>query len=81
MTLIPVKVQARWLLAGGFEPERVSWDGETFVVASSGRSWEDEDGLHLVCMILPNRVVELIFHLHPAGWVMRLPPENQTAWA
>lgn len=66
-----VEVNARWKKSGGFTPEKVFWQGQTYLVDSTGRSWEDEEGLHLYCMVSGGQVMELKFQLNPAGWYAR----------
>lgn len=73
MALEPVEVAARWKHGGTFEPSQFSWHGKIYHVKSTGREWEDEDGYHVLCMIADGQVFELIFHLKPAGWLVRPP--------
>ncbi len=68
-----VEVNARWKHSGGFSPERVYWQDQSYVVESVGRSWEDDDGFHVLCMLPGAQVTELVFRLNPAGWYARLP--------
>ena len=66
-----VEVSARWQRAGAFAPEKVYWQEKVYPIESTGRSWEDPEGLHILCMIPGGRVIELVFKLNPAGWWMR----------
>ncbi len=75
----PVQVQARGKRGGGFEPLRIVWNGTEYRVESTGRSWEDEHGLHVLVMIRGGRVFELVFHLNPAGWLLRPVSGNSAA--
>lgn len=68
-----VEVTARWLPGGRFEPSQFIWQGRTYLVESTGRQWEDEAGLHVLCMAAGGLVFELSFKLNPAGWVLRPP--------
>lgn len=79
MEFEPVSVSAHWKLDGSFEPTQFQWRGKVFRVASTGRSWEDENGLHVLCMV-HDQVYELVFRLQPAGWLLR-PPANRPAAA
>lgn len=65
----PVQVQARWKRNGGFEPIRFFWKGVMYRVESTGRDWEDEQGVHVLVMIQGGQVYELVFKLNPAGWM------------
>jgi hypothetical protein len=67
----PVRVSAHWLPEGRFLVDSFSWEGQSYLVESTGREWEDENGWHALCMAPGGRVFELIFHLHPAGWRVR----------
>lgn len=66
-----VQVQARWKHEGRFEPIQFMWKDKMYRVESTGRSWEDAEGIHVLCMIAEGKVYELIFRLNPAGWVIR----------
>jgi hypothetical protein len=68
-----VEVTARWLPDGRFEPAQFAWQGRTYLVESTGRQWEDADGLHALCMVPGGQVFELIFQLNPARWALRPP--------
>jgi hypothetical protein len=75
MSLQPTRVTARWHLDGRFEPRRFTWQEHPVDVESTGRQWEDADGLHVLCMNHSGQVFELVFRLNPAGWWVR-PPAN-----
>lgn len=77
MTLVSTQVTAQWDPDGGFRPRRFIWQGQTFQVESTGRQWEDEEGLHVLCMVPGGAVFDLVFHLQPAGWWLR-PPSGAT---
>lgn len=68
-----VQVEARWTHSGSLEPRRFKWQGKMYSVESTGRQWEDAQGLHVLCMVPGGQVFELIFHLNPAGWLVRPP--------
>ncbi len=73
MALEPVDVNARWKHEGKFEPTQFSWHGKMYRIESTGRDWEDEEGFHVLCMVPGGKVYELVFHLNPAGWLIRPP--------
>lgn len=75
MSLQPTRVTARWHLNGRFEPRRFTWQENPVDVESTGRQWEDADGLHVLCMAYDGQVFELVFQLNPAGWWVK-PPAN-----
>jgi hypothetical protein len=73
MALEPVEVAARWKHEGRFEPSQFSLRGKRYRIESTGRAWEDEEGYHVLCMVSGGQVYELVFHLKPAGWLVRPP--------
>ncbi len=79
MALESVKVAARWKHEGRFEPSQFSWRGKMYHIESTGRDWEDAEGFHVLCMVPGGHVYELVFHLNPAGWLVR--PPNQATMA
>ena len=50
-------------------PNSIGGD-RSFGVELTGRSWEDENGLHTLCMV-NGKVFELSIHMAPAGWWLR----------
>ncbi len=72
MPVEPIQVSARWG-EGGFSPRHFVWGEQVFQVKSTGRQWEDQEGLHVLCMVPGGAVFELIFRLKPAGWWVRPP--------
>lgn len=73
MAVEPDEVSARWKHDGIFEPQQFSWKGHLYRVESTGRHWEDDEGFHILCMVGGSQVFELVFHLKPAGWIIRPP--------
>lgn len=67
----PCQVVARWDADGRFEPSQFFCQGTVYQVESTGRSWEDETGMHVLCMVPGGQVFELVFRLQPAGWLVR----------
>ena len=76
MKMEPSQVVAHWASDGRFEPSQFSCQGVVYQVESTGRSWEDETGIHVLCMVYGGQVFELVFRLQPAGWLVRLPVEG-----
>ena len=79
MRLEPVTAAARWNPDGRFEPTQFQWQEQMYRVESTGRAWEDENGLHVLCMVLGGQVFELVFRLQPAGWWLRPPASGSAA--
>jgi hypothetical protein len=77
MTHQSVDVKARWEPSGRFEPSQFTWQGRLYSVESTGRHWEDADGLHILCMAAGGQVFELTFQLNPARWMLRPPAAKQ----
>lgn len=73
MSLEPVKVVAHWEADNRFEIRRFHWRDQSYQPESTGRQWEDERGLHVLCMVPGGQVFELVFSLNPAGWWI-IPP-------
>lgn len=73
----PVEVLARWE-GNGFQPRHFVWSGRLFVVESTGRQWEDDEGVHILCMVQGGAVFELVFHMQPAGWTAKPSPSSAT---
>ena len=67
-----VEVSARWLRSGEILPEKVYGPANTYTIESTGRSWEDADGIHILCMVPGGQLLELLFKLNPAGWFMKI---------
>ncbi len=70
MSLEPVIVAARWETDGEFVPVEMTWQNRKMVFDATGRSWEDAEGWHVLCMCA-GQVFELVFALQPARWLVR----------
>jgi hypothetical protein len=66
-----VQAEARWRPNGSFTPSQFTWRERTYLVESTGRQWEDDAGLHVLCQVAGGNVFELVFRLNPAGWQLR----------
>lgn len=73
----PVEVTARFTQDGRVYPQRIFWQGSDYPVASTGRSWQDQEGLHILVMIPEERVLELIFHPEPGLWYIKFLPSGR----
>jgi hypothetical protein len=69
----PIEVIARFTLRGEIEPIRFRWHGDDYPVESTGRSWTDDQGYHVLVMIPGGQVHELLFVPNPVGWYLILP--------
>jgi hypothetical protein len=75
-----IEVTARFAKDGRVYPQRVTWQGIDYPVESTGRSWQDQEGLHILVMIPNERVLELIFQPEPRLWFLKsLPAGRQLA--
>ncbi len=72
-----IEVTARFTQDGRVYPQRISWRGNDYPVESTGRSWQDPEGLHILIMIPRERVLELIFQSEPGLWFLKTPPPGQ----
>lgn len=68
-----VQVMAMWQPEGRFLPRVFTWQDKVYTVEETGRAWEDETGLHILCMAAGGTIFELVFCLQPAGWRLRPP--------
>jgi hypothetical protein len=75
-----VQVEARWKPDGSISLSRFIWNEHTYQVESTGRQWEDESGLHVLCQVAGGVVYELVFQLNPAGWKLR-PRAGRSSFA
>lgn len=66
-----IEVIARFDGNGWVRPLKIRWEGRVIPVDSTGRRWQAEDGLHVLCMLPGGRVVELIFQPAELRWYLR----------
>ena len=59
--MIPIKVTARFDEKGEISPESFYWQSSEYPVISTGRSWSDEKGRHVLVMIPGDQIFELVF--------------------
>ncbi len=67
-----IEVTARFDMEGRVTPLQIIWKGRTVPIDSTGRSWEAEDGRHILAMIPGDRVIELVFVPRESRWYLRL---------
>jgi hypothetical protein len=65
-----IDVTVRFESSGRIEPLSFTYDGRTYPIESTGRSWKDEQGFHILVMIPGDRVRELVFMPSDLGWYL-----------
>ena len=72
-----IEVTARFDREGKITPLSFTWRGKKYPVDSTGRSWVDEAGQHVLVMVPGERVYELVFLPAEMHWYLkRLSPEH-----
>jgi hypothetical protein len=71
-----IEVIARFDKDGKIYPQRLIWQGVEFPVESTGRRWQDQEGLHILIMIPRERVVELIYQAGDGLWYLKQLPDG-----
>lgn len=66
----PVEVTARFAPDGKITPLRFRWRGGQYPIASTGRSWQAEDGQHILVMTTDGQMFELLFTPQAACWYL-----------
>lgn len=66
----PIEVVARFDLEGWIIPERFTWRGSGYRVASIGRQWQDDQGRHILVMDPGERVFEITFVPQECRWYL-----------
>jgi hypothetical protein len=75
-----IEVIARFAKDGKIYPQSISWQGIDFPVESTGRRWQDQEGLHILVMVPGERVLELIYQADQGMWYLKqLPSGRQMA--
>ena len=64
----PTEVEARFSTDGQIRVLSFTWHGTNLAVASHGRSWGTEDGLHYLVMTPGDRVYELLYEPVKGLW-------------
>jgi hypothetical protein len=75
----PIEVTARFDEQGKITPVRFTWKGSVYLVESTGRRWQAEDGLHILVMVPGERVFELLFHAEETRWYLGRGGTNRMA--
>ena len=77
----PIEVTARFELDGKVTPLRFKWKGQDYQVEGTGRSWQAEDGLHLLVMAAGERIFELLFVPQDGQWFIKSVGSGAIRWA
>jgi hypothetical protein len=72
MEFVPDEVIARWTSDGRIVPQGFTWQGRVYQVDSVGRSWQDEQGDHMLVMVPGGQVFQLSYQAGH-GWKLRPP--------
>lgn len=67
----PVTVTARFDLQGKIIPLKLTWQGREYAVDSTGRRWQDDAGMHMLVMVVPEQVFELLFVPFEGRWYLK----------
>jgi hypothetical protein len=67
MAMQPIEVIVRWEAGGKVAPLEFSLDGVRYRVESTGRTWRDEAGLHIL-VLSGQRAFDLIFNSEELTW-------------
>ena len=65
-------IEAYWTIDGKIVPLRFTCMGRRVRVADVGRSWKDDEGRHILCMLQDQRVCELVLDAEGLWWF--IPP-------
>jgi len=66
-----IDLTARFESSGRIEPLSFKLAGRVYPVESTGRSWKDEQGFHILVMIPGGGVYELVFSPIDLVWSLR----------
>ena len=67
----PVEVTAHWDERGQVTPGEFAWQGDRYAVDSTGRSWTEADGLHILVMAAGGHVFEVMLNSADLRWYAR----------
>lgn len=66
-----IDVTVRFKSSGHIEPLSFMLRGRLYPIESSGRSWSDEQGYHILVMVMGSRVSELVFTPSDLSWYLK----------
>ncbi len=73
----PVEVTAHFDLDGTVTPLELTWKGSLQQVESTGRSWTDDTGLHILAMTMSGQMYELIYRHRDGHWFIQKAAPNR----
>ena len=66
----PIEVTAHFDLTGKATPLRFTWKKTIYLIESTGRQWQDEQGQHFMVMVTGGRLFELLFVCSTRCWYL-----------
>jgi len=69
-----INLQVKYLPDGKMIPVQFSFKGEYFLVTDIGRSWQDEQGTHILVLTGQGPASELILSSKDATWYIKQKP-------
>ena len=74
----PIEVTAHFDQSGKATPLRFAWKKSTYLVESTGRQWQDEQGQHFMVMVMGGRLFELLFVCETHCWYLARTGQNRS---
>lgn len=68
--MVPIQVTAEFRPSGEISPVDFRWQGVLYPILSTGRSWHDEKGFHILVMAPGDQVFELVFVAVEMTWYL-----------
>jgi hypothetical protein len=68
-----IEVSVHKEIDGLWEPDRFIWQARNYKILEIGRRWQDDDGEHILVMILGGQVYELILASDQISWYLKPP--------
>jgi hypothetical protein len=69
----PIEVTARFDVQGNITPLNFSWKGGIYQVESTGKRWQDVQGMHFLVMISGEKIYELTYQSGEGRWFIDQP--------
>ncbi|MFZ2098481.1 MAG: hypothetical protein WAV05_17755 [Anaerolineales bacterium] len=63
-----IEVTARFDVQGNITPLNFSWKGGIYQVESTGRHWQDVEGMHFLVMVSGEKIYELTYRSGEGRW-------------
>lgn len=65
-----LEVTAKFDEDGKITPLRFTWKGKDYLVETTGRHWEDSNGVHILVMVPGEHIFELVFDTAQVRWFL-----------